>query len=989
MRALGVGIAHSIDGWMEKLLVLTGLLVILAAAAASPELLPEPQTWTLDRDEAFRWSSRIPLVLEDGLSDELRSVVESFLADTRLSPKAVRASRHKPGDPAVYIGVFGRHVSFDNRRVEGMISSMGEPGPQGYRLRVSNRGIALAGSDAQGVRFGLETLKQLLGPGGRVPYARIQDVPDIRLRGVYAEDPLSAEDLAQLAALRCNTILYASVDFLDLSGTSRRRWTEAFFEARRYGLEPVPVLDLLGNTAPLLRRDGQAAEGRVAADRLILPRTAWVGLSRTNVIATPNSRIEVAVSGIGCVEGVDFEVQPGQTAYPYGTGNPPWSIRRIPGGTIPDGAVVDVRYAYVPENTGVLCPYAKATRDLWRESLENIRDTLAPVAIHAGFERPRRLRADLRCAVRASSDSDAFTQAVGEVYRIANSVNADWRLLFWSEAFLGGVYGGQTAIAGGLGAIPADSTLVVRDGAVADIRPTKETTGFENDLILIAPASAPHSYALLEALAAREQPGTGFLVQWPARESLDAIMNKAWSLKSPQLPWPHALNTYFGSNLWEPNYEESLAAMVEYLNSRFLRGHTPQEESDAFDDALRAVERAMPRDALNAKALRRQFGHLIAYAELEAEFAAKPQDALLTRMIRLVEEVAEDHPGYDEQRTATIVGTVRGQRLFVPAAILFGPLLLPYRDHALSVGASLLPIPAAPRYRDSQGQAQATIDTLSVVAPIYRIDFDAVGAASVLIEEREGDGAFRSVQHVADLSGAGVRAPILIDEPFLSPSLRISVKADGARAALRDVRVFGLKPEPRIIATRAKSAIHIDGELTEETWNALPEAFGFVVRDAARFAESPTTVRVRASRDALLLGAVMHDRRVRTMDTRYAEHDDPLWEGESFEIWIQTSSGAVHRFAINPNGATFDSKSGDVGWDGAWQGMAKVNDDGWSAEIELPLKLFGGLPRTRSRWGINFVRTRVNVVREESAWAAAQRRSAERGASGTLAFAVP
>jgi hypothetical protein len=970
--------------WNGKLLLLM-IGVLAATASAAPEVLPAPQNWTTNSDESFLWHSRIPLVVADDMSDALRDAVDSFLKDTGRSAKSVRASRHKPGDPAVYIGVFDRHGSFGHRRVERMISSMKEPGPQGYRLAVSNRGIALAGSDVQGVRFGLETLKQLLLRGNRLNYTRIQDWPDVPLRGVYAEEPLSANDLKRLAALKCNTVLYASDTLLDLSGPSGQRWVDAFSEARRLGLDPIPVLDLLGGAPSLLRHDSGAAEGRIAEDRVILPQSVWVDLPNAHVLVGPDSPIRVTISGIPCEQGKDFEIRAGRTVYPFGATRSPWKIRRVPGGVIPDGATVDIRFAYAPKNTETLCPYAEATFPLWRDALKTIRDALEPKAIHLGLARPPRLGADLRCEVH--TPSDAFAHAVHNAHEIAVSVNPDWRVLLWADAFLGMADDGLPRMDVAMGLVPPGAGLVLRGAGHA--RSRAKTEGLETELLLLVSGSAPEAYTMIESVSSDDRPGAGVIVPWSDSASLDVAMNKAWSMKSPQRPWPHGLNAHFQSNLWEPSYEDTLAAMAEYLNARFVAGFiSPKEESDAFDEALRAVERELPRSAWDAKALRRQFGQLIEYAELEAAFSAKPRDTLLSRAIRLVEQVAEEHPGYDEQRTATIIETVRSRRILVPATILFGVQLLPYREYALPPETRLLPIPTSPSYRDSQGQAQATLDTLGAVAPIYRIDFDAVGTASVLIEERDGAGAFRSVQHIADGDG-GARAPILIDAPFLTPSLRISLKAAGTRAVLRDARVFGLKRPPRAAASLAVSSVRIDGELNEETWKGRPDVYGFVTRDGARFAESPTTVHVRQTRDAILFGAVMHDRRIQTLDARYRDHDEPLWEGESFEVWIRTPLGAVYRFAINPNGATFDGKDGDRGWDGSWRGSAKVNEFDWSAEIELPLSLFDGSSPARGRWGLDFRRTRANVVREESTWAPVTGVSGEEGDLGRLVFSGP
>ncbi|GAA3643798.1 beta-N-acetylhexosaminidase [Nonomuraea antimicrobica] len=76
---------------------------------------------------------------------------------------------------------------------EGALSvRLGPGGPGSYRLRVSTGGAEIVGADPDGVRHGVQTLKQLLGPnayraagrpGGVVPCGEVEDEPALDWRG--------------------------------------------------------------------------------------------------------------------------------------------------------------------------------------------------------------------------------------------------------------------------------------------------------------------------------------------------------------------------------------------------------------------------------------------------------------------------------------------------------------------------------------------------------------------------------------------------------------------------------------------------------------------------------------------------------------------------------------------------------------------------------------------------------------------------------------
>lgn len=76
-------------------------------------------------------------------------------------------------------------------------------------------------------------------------------------------------------------------------------------------------------------------------------------------------------------------------------------------------------------------------------------------------------------------------------------------------------------------------------------------------------------------------------------------------------------------------------------------------------------------------------------------------------------------------------------------------------------------------------------------------------------------------------------------------------------------------------------------------------------------------------------------------------------------------------FQVNPNGGrrdlTFDSDSFEENWDGIWYAKARIDEDGWTAEIAIPFKTVGFI-EGQDVWGFNFSR-RIRRFNSEARWA--------------------
>jgi hypothetical protein len=450
--------------------------------------------------------------------------------------------------------------------------------------------------------------------------------------------------------------------------------------------------------------------------------------------------------------------------------------------------------------------------------------------------------------------------------------------------------------------------------------------------------------------------------------------------------WPNDLNEFFGCQLSEPTYNQIQTAMIDRLNRRSLAGVAPQEEYRTFSRFLKPLAKSLPRAALDKRLLNSMYRRLADFLTLEAEFSDTQKKATLNTLIELVTEYAEEHPGWNEDRTAIITQTIKHKRMFVPSTVLFGRYILPYRPSVLPSTTRVLRLPVEPVYDVQSHHVDAQFDLLTDIGPLYRIDFDTVGAATMLIEQSDDNRRYRSVLHKTTQQHGGLRAPMLIDEPFMTRYLRMRVTAPAEQAVLRTVQLFALKEAPIARSSATQDSLVVDGLFGETMWTTQPTAYGFVTEYGEAFAQHPTTVRVRHNDQTLYIAAILHNFHPQPTATGSTQRDAPLWEDESFEVRIKRGPNHLYRFIVNPNAVRFESLADDPGWNGEWTAAAANTSEGWQAEIGISFATLGNTPQPGARWNVNFVRTHADKTTESSFWAYAPRGEVESEAFGTLVF---
>ena len=211
---------------------------------------------------------------------------------------------------------------------------------------------------------------------------------------------------------------------------------------------------------------------------------------------------------------------------------------------------------------------------------------------------------------------------------------------------------------------------------------------------------------------------------------------------------------------------------------------------------------------------------------------------------------------------------------------------------------------------------------------------------------------------------------------------------DGSRSSIdetvvRTGRVVGPAVTPQAVAppvlyaTRLNgSTLRIDGHITEEAWNHAEPAADFVqyLPNEGEPATEHSEVRVLYDDAALYVAFRAYDSDSGAIVSQLTRRDQ-----ESYSDWVLVAIDSYNdrrtafQFGVNPRGVKrdvyrFDDTREDADWDAVWDVKTSVNDEGWTAEFEIPLSQLRFSRADEQTWGIQFMR-RVARKNESSFWA--------------------
>lgn len=184
---------------------------------------------------------------------------------------------------------------------------------------------------------------------------------------------------------------------------------------------------------------------------------------------------------------------------------------------------------------------------------------------------------------------------------------------------------------------------------------------------------------------------------------------------------------------------------------------------------------------------------------------------------------------------------------------------------------------------------------------------------------------------------------------------------------------------PSARAVRRSAQLSLDGRLDDAAWQAAAPVTEFIQTDPAEGqpATQRTEMRFLFDEGALYIGAKMYDTEGRAGVRTSLVRRDGNFNSDFIEIVIDGFHDHLGRafFQVNPSGSKFDmlgigTSCCDSGWDPIWEAATRIDDDGWSAEIRIPLSQLKFSSAAAQTWGLQLRRwiQRNNELDQWSFW---------------------
>ncbi len=179
--------------------------------------------------------------------------------------------------------------------------------------------------------------------------------------------------------------------------------------------------------------------------------------------------------------------------------------------------------------------------------------------------------------------------------------------------------------------------------------------------------------------------------------------------------------------------------------------------------------------------------------------------------------------------------------------------------------------------------------------------------------------------------------------------------------------------------TAAQNGITLDGVLDEPVWTTVDSIANLTMIEPEEggVPAGRTVVRVLVTPADIIIGVRCYDPDPSAIVSFTKARDIELDDEDHFVLILDTfqdgRSGYV--FAVNPEGARFDglvsAEGEDVNsnWDTVWEARTGRDDQGWNAEIRIPIRSIS-FKQGLTSWGYN-VERRVERLQETSRWSGA------------------
>ena len=184
--------------------------------------------------------------------------------------------------------------------------------------------------------------------------------------------------------------------------------------------------------------------------------------------------------------------------------------------------------------------------------------------------------------------------------------------------------------------------------------------------------------------------------------------------------------------------------------------------------------------------------------------------------------------------------------------------------------------------------------------------------------------------------------------------------------------------EYRYQATSVDTPPIVDGDLSDPVWQKAPviDQFIQIVPDSGQPATERTEVRIVYDSDSLYIAAYLHYTDPTTVVRNVLRfRDDQIWaKDDIIRFFIDTfhDHRRAYVFTINALGtkqdAQIDNEDWHSNWDEVWNVRTRLQEDGWSAELQIPFRILRFSSGGEKTWGLNVERW-VKKKNERSLWA--------------------
>jgi hypothetical protein len=171
-------------------------------------------------------------------------------------------------------------------------------------------------------------------------------------------------------------------------------------------------------------------------------------------------------------------------------------------------------------------------------------------------------------------------------------------------------------------------------------------------------------------------------------------------------------------------------------------------------------------------------------------------------------------------------------------------------------------------------------------------------------------------------------------------------------------------PHASLAAVRAAHPPLVDGRLDEPVWADAEAATTFTQQDPdeGQPATERTELRILYDDEAVYIAARMFDSEPALIARRLSSRDGDA-DADMLEIYLDPMhdhlTGATFRISasgVQRDAIVFNDSWDDSSWDAVWDSAVSVDDDGWSAELRIPLSQLRFTFAERQTWGMNAVR---------------------------------